>query len=387
MKILAIIHYPFNRNAGAAGVIWRLGQEYEKLGHQVEYYSFDNLPKQLPNLIKRVLFPVFVAYHIRKLAQQQQPIDVVDASTGDTWLWSKIRQNKDYKTPAILVRDHGLEHIEHQEFLKDVKLGKRSMSWKYQLYRGSIRLWEEATALLNADIVMLLNRHALNFAVEKLGLDSKKARLIVNGIPEYLINLPLQPVKEPIRIAQIGTYIPRKGIQYSVPALNKILDRYPEVEVSFFGTECKECLDREQIYRDFDPKFRDRIQVVPRYQHSRLPELLKGHQIKLLSSTSEAFGMALVEGMACGLAPVTTDTPGPMEIVTAGENAIVIPSRDTEAIFEALDLLISDRSYLETLRRSAHQTAQKYSWEQIAKDTVAIYQEALYRERIALKNI
>lgn len=387
MKILAIIHYPFNRNAGAAGVIWRLGQEYEKLGHQVEYYSFDNLPKQLPNLIKRVLFPVFVAYHIRKLAQQQQPIDVVDASTGDTWLWSKIRQNKDYKTPAILVRDHGLEHIEHQEFLKDVKLGKRSMSWKYQLYRGSIRLWEEATALLNADIVMLLNRHALNFAVEKLGLDSKKARLIVNGIPEYLINLPLQPVKEPIRIAQIGTYIPRKGIQYSVPALNKILDRYPEVEVSFFGTECKECLDREQIYRDFDPKFRDRIQVVPRYEHSRLPELLKGHQIKLLSSTSEAFGMALVEGMACGLAPVTTDTPGPMEIVTAGENAMVIPSRDTEAIFEALDLLISDRSYLETLRRSAHQTAQKYSWEQIAKDTIAIYQEALYRERIALKNI
>ena len=385
MKILMIVHYPFNHNAGAAGVIWRLGQEYEKLDHQVEYYSFDNLPQNWPNRVKRVIFPLFVADRIRKLAQQQA-IDVVDASTGDTWLWSKMLQNKHPKNPAIVVRDHGLEHIEHQEFLEDVKLGKRSMSWKYKLYRGSIRLWEEATALHNADRVMLLNRRALNFAVEELGVALNKARLIVNGIPEYLLNLPLEPVKEPIRIAQIGTYIPRKGIQYSTPALNKILERHPQVEVSFFGTECKECSDIEQIYRDFDPKFHNRIQVIPRYEHSSLPELLKDHQIKLLSSTSEAFGMALVEAMACGLAPVTTNTPGPMEIVTEGKNAIVIPSRDTEAIFEALEKLICDRFYLEQLRRNAHKTAQKYSWEKIAKDTLAIYREASYGERIVVKN-
>ncbi len=374
MKILAIVHYPFNHNAGAAGVIWQLGREYEKLGHQVEYYSFDNLPQNWPNRVKRVLFPLFVADRIRKKA-----VDVVDASTGDTWLWSKIFQNKHQKKPAIVVRDHGLEHIEHQEFLEDIERGKRSMSWKYRLYRGSIRLWEEATALRHADMVMLLNDRAVKLAVEKLGVDKNKIRSIVNGIPEYLLNLPLEPVKEPIRIAQIGTYIPRKGIQYSVPALNRILDRHPEVKVSFFGTECLECTDREQIYRDFDPKFRDRIQVVPRYEHSKLPELLKGHQIKLLSSTSEAFGMALVEAMACGLAPITTNTPGPLEIVTDGEDAMVIPSRDAEAIFEALEKLIGDRPYLETLRHQAYQTAQKYSWQKIAKNTVAIYEEALYQ--------
>ena len=377
MKILAIVHYPFNRNAGAAGVIWRLGQEYAKLGHQVEYYSFDNLPQNWPNRLKRVLFPGFVADRIQKLAKEKA-IDVVDASTGDTWFWSKMCDRHQSK-PAIVVRDHGLEHIEHQEFLEDVKLGKRSMSWKYKLYRGSIRLWEEATALRNADLVMLLNRRAVNLAVAELGVEPNKARLIVNGIPEYLLNLPLEAIEEPIRIAQIGTYIPRKGIQYSVPALNRILDRYPEVKVSFFGTECQQCLDPEQIYRDFEPKFRDRIQVVPRYEHSTLPQLLKGHHIKLLASTSEAFGMALVEAMACGLAPVTTNTPGPLEIVTDKQDAIVIPSRDTEAIYRALDRLIGDRPYLEKLRHNAYQTAQKYSWEKIAQQTLAIYQEALYK--------
>ncbi len=379
MKILLIVHYPFNPNAGAAGVTWRLGQEYERLGHQVQYYSFDNLPKQLPNRVKRLLFPGFVARQISKLVRQQA-VDVVDTSTGDTWMWSKIFQNYSPSRPVIVVRDHGLEHIEHLEFLEDVKREKRPMSWKYPLYRGSIRLWEEAASLRQADLVLLLNRQALNHTVEKLGVSPERTRLIANGIPEAFLNLPFESVSTEedsvIQIAQVGTYIPRKGIQYSVPALNRILARYPQVRVSFLGTQCQECPDAEQVYADFEPKVRDRLQVVPRYEHHTLPTLLKGHHIKLFPSTSEGFGMALVEAMACSLAPVTTATPGPMEIVRDGHDAIVIPPRDTEAIEQALERLINDHSYLERLRRNAHATAQKYSWKSIARDTLTSYQQA-----------
>jgi len=64
-----------------------------------------------------------------------------------------------------------------------------------------------------------------------------------------------------IRISLQATYIPRKGIHYGVPALNKILTRYPQVEVSFVGTCCSEA----QVYADFEPSVHDRIRVVPRY--------------------------------------------------------------------------------------------------------------------------
>lgn len=378
MKILLIIHYKFDPNSGAAGVTWKLGQYYQKLGHQIQYYSLDNLPDWLPELAKIFLFPWFVALYIRKLTNCQA-VDVVDSSTGDTWLWSRVGQYFSKNPPIIVVRDHGLDCIEHQEFLKDIQLGKRPMSWKYPLYRGSIRLWEEANSLRYADLVLLLNRPTLRYAVENLGVDKQKTQLIINGIPENFLGLPYQPLNiaqnSTIQIAQIGTYIPRKGIQYSVPALNQILDRYPQVKVTFLGTQCLECPDVEPVYHDFNPELRDRITVIPRYPHEQLPTLLQNHQIKLFPSTCEAFGMALVEAMACGLAPIVTATPGPMEIVTHDYNGIVIPPRNAEAIAVALQQLITNHDYLERLRQNAYATAQKYSWADIAKNTLNWYEE------------
>lgn len=390
MKILLIIHYQFNPDSGAAGVTWKLGQYYQQLGHQVQYYSLDDLPNWLPELVKIILFPWFVAFQIRKLAGQKA-IDVVDSSTGDTWLWSKVGQYISNHYPLIVARDHGLDIIEHQEFLKDVQLNKRPMSWKYPLYRGSIRLWEEATALRHADAVLLLNSPTREYAVQNIGVEKQKTKLIINGIPENFLNLPYEPLdinqKPTIKIAQIGTYIPRKGIQYSVPALNEILTRYPQVQVTFLGTQCLECPDVEQVYADFDTNLRDRITVIPRYPHSELPNYLKGHQIKLFPSTCEAFGMALVEAMACGLAPIVSATPGPMEIVTHGDNGLVIPPRNSSAIVDALDKLITDYEYLENLRHHAYNSAQKYSWLDIAKDTLNLYQNVGANNHSPLKNI
>ena len=96
MKILLTIHHKLDRNAGAPGITWRLGQEYQKLGHEVHYYSFDNLPHNLPELLKSVLFPEFLANHISALSRTQD-IDIVDASTGDAWVWAKIRRTSEDK--------------------------------------------------------------------------------------------------------------------------------------------------------------------------------------------------------------------------------------------------------------------------------------------------
>jgi glycosyltransferase involved in cell wall biosynthesis len=132
---------------------------------------------------------------------------------------------------------------------------------------------------------------------------------------------------------------------------------------------------------------RDQIDVIPRYPHQMLPTLLKGHQIKLFPSISEAFGKALVEAMACGLAPITTATQGPMEIVCDQHDAIVIPSRNNQAIEQALEQLITDLPYLEKLRRNAYATAQRYSWQRIAQDRLSLYQKALHQREYSEKNL
>jgi len=376
MRILLTIHEKLDPDSGSAGSTIKLGQQYKKLGHEVQYYSFNDLPN-LPHKIKSLVFPEFVAAHISMLANKRA-VDIVDASTGDAWLWAKALQNSKRSHPLLITRSHGLEHLHHIDELETARRKKLRLSWKYPLYRGSVRLWEVATSICNADLVYLLNRQEAKFVTEHLGVQPERINIFPNGIPETFLNLPFQPISEAkgsvIRIAQVGTYIPRKGIQYGAPALNRILLRHPQVHISFLGTGRQTI---EDVHADFEPVVRDRVRVVQRYPHEMLPTLLKEHQIKLFPSLSEGFGKSLIEAMACGLAPVTTATAGPMEIVRDGYDAIVVPTHDSQAIEQALERLITDRPYLEQLRHNAHSTAQRYSWQRIAQERLCVYEEAL----------
>ena len=377
MKILLTIHHPLDPNSGAPGSVLKLGQLYQHLGHEVQYLSHDDLPKRLPD----VLFPEFVAAYLHRHNQRHQ-FDVIDASTGDAWVWGTMLRRFAPNQPLLVTRSHGLEHTVHLENLEEAQRGNLPLSWKYPLYRGSVLLWEVATSLRCADRVFLLNHQDQKYAIETLGVQPERIAVTPNGIPDQFLNLPLEPLPldvEKLQIACIGTYIPRKGIHYSVPALNQILDRHPHVSVSFLGTCCPEA----QVHADFDAAVRDRVQVIPRFQHPTLPNLLKGHAIKLFAPLSEGFGKALIEAMACGLAPITTAAAGPLEVVRDGHDAIVIPLRDSAAIERSLERLIGDRPYLEQLRHNAYATAQKYSWLNAAKQRLALYTDAIANRAVS----
>ncbi len=60
-----------------------------------------------------------------------------------------------------------------------------------------------------------------------------------------------------------------------------------------------------------------------------------------------------------------------------GQDAIVVPLRNSEVIEQALERLICDRPYLEQLRHNAYATAQKYSWLNAAKQRLALYTDAI----------
>jgi glycosyltransferase involved in cell wall biosynthesis len=374
MHIMLTIHHKLDLNTGAPGITCQLGHEYQKLGHEISYYSFSDLPSHLSEIAQTILFPVFMANHLFKV-NQQNFIDVIDASTGDAWIWAKLNcNNNDY--PLLITRSHGLEHIMHQEILAEAKQENLQLSWKYPLYHGGFRLWEVATSLREADLALFSNRIDLKYAVERLNVQPQRAATFVNGVPEELIGLPYEatPIDDmdTIRIAQLGSYIPRKGVRYGAQALNQILTRHSQVMISFLGTGCTEA----EVYNDFEPSIRDRVKVIPRYSRDDLPTLLQGHHIKLFPTLSEGFSVALVEAMACGLLPVTTMTPGAMEIVSDKVNGLLIPPRNSQAIVESLERLIYDRTYLEQLRRQSYQTAQNYSWKKIAAINLALYEQA-----------
>ena len=236
----------------------------------------------------------------------------------------------------MAVRSHGLEgRFFWDQAVREAREGGEPLTWLTRVYHGGVRLREVAAALRAADVALFLNEGDRRFAVERLRVDSARAEVVANGLPAALIGRPFEPLgaDEAVRIAQVGTYAERKGVRFGALALDAALRRHPEVSVTFVGAG----RDPEAVHADFGADVRDRVGVIPRYPRGGdLPSLLRGHHVKLFPSLAEGFSVALIEAMACGLAPIASArvaTP----LVRDGENGLLVPQRDPVAIEAAID--------------------------------------------------
>ena len=75
----------------------------------------------------------------------------------------------------------------------------------------------------------------------------------------------------------------------------------------------------------------------------------------LLSSLSEGISNAVLEAMACGLPVVTTNCGGMREAVSDGVEGFVVPTRDPEAMAEALHRLATDRALARAMGRAGRE--------------------------------
>jgi glycosyltransferase involved in cell wall biosynthesis len=117
--------------------------------------------------------------------------------------------------------------------------------------------------------------------------------------------------------------------------------------------------------------------------HDQLPQALNAADVLVLPSVAEAFGLALVEAMACGLPVIACDAHGPSEIVRDGESGWLVAPDDERALEQALVEAVTQPG--ERLRRgqqAATDARQRYGWAAIAAQTAALYDQVIVeRER------
>jgi glycosyltransferase involved in cell wall biosynthesis len=368
VRILLTIHHPLDAGTGAPGVTVALRDAFRAGGADADIASFDDLPARLPEQAKELLFPVYVAW--RALRGRY---DVVDASTGDTWIWNTVRRV--LRRPGLVAsRSHGLAHTFWDAEVREAAEAGRALTLRSRIYHGRVRLAQDAADMRGADVCLFLNAEDRARAVGELGVAPASAHLVRNGIPEALVGLPAPAAAEGApRIACIGSHAPRKGMRQLAAALAPLLRERPDLRVTFLGTRAP----APDVAAGYPPDVREQLDVVESYDRKALPALLEGHRIYVSASLAEGLSLALIEAMACGLAPVVTDLPGTRAVLDGSDAGVRVPARDSEAMRQALAGLLADPERLHGMRLAAHATAQRFSWRLVAAEQLELYRSAL----------
>lgn len=88
-----------------------------------------------------------------------------------------------------------------------------------------------------------------------------------------------------------------------------------------------------------------------------VPQRLLEHQICVLSTHYEGMPLALLEGMAAGCAVVASAVPGVREVLSDGDDGLLVPESDPEALADALQRLLREPEFAATLAANARTAA------------------------------
>ena len=205
-----------------------------------------------------------------------------------------------------------------------------------------------------ADVV-IVNSNLTRDTYAAAGFDTEKVRVIPLGFPPVAPEKLFQP-PEPAKALHVlwaGNFSVSKGAHYLLAALKSPALR-KTLRVTVFG---KQLLPAEAI-----AGFEDVIEFHGTVPHTQLFAIYRRADVLVLPTLSDGFAMVVSEAMSQGLPVITTDWAGAAQFIVPGENGLIVPARDAEALTEALSSCTAHPEQLRAMGATARQTALRWQW-------------------------
>lgn len=208
--------------------------------------------------------------------------------------------------------------------------------------------------------------------LKKRGYRHRHMQLFRRGLrTEHFKPLPVvkSPQSRGHKLLYVGRISKDKNLDFMVDAYRQVRQRHSGVSLTVVGVgpyleELKQsCTDLPDV------TFSGKI------AYNKLPEVYNQHDLFLFPSTTDTFGMVVLEAQACGLPALVSDIGGPREIVRDGQTGYVLKVDSVQGWVLRLDELLADRLNGGNLCRLLGHNARRrvvdnYSWDSILGEMV-----------------
>ena len=108
---------------------------------------------------------------------------------------------------------------------------------------------------------------------------------------------------------------------------------------------------------------------------SDVPQCLAEFEVFCLSSWGEGIGGVVLEAMAAGLPVATASAGGLDEVVKNGRNGLIVPTRDSRALAEAVCRHLRNPDAAQAMAREGHRTAcEEFTVDRMVEKTISLYE-------------
>lgn len=175
------------------------------------------------------------------------------------------------------------------------------------------------------------------------------------------------------RILCVGAFGVRKSQIELVRAFELLRSHCVEAKLVLCGVVAEQAYFNSLKSVVADSTYKDDIEIKENLPFEQLMEEYRNATIFALHSQEESQGIVLAEAMAMGLPIVSTRVGGIPYVVEDGVSGILTEYGDVVATTEALGKLLTDNELREKMSIAAQQSAEKYRWENIAREIVNLY--------------
>jgi glycosyltransferase involved in cell wall biosynthesis len=378
LKILMGAGVPRRREGGVATIIYNLGHELERLGHEVTYVFLDDLV--LPGTVSPRFMELVFSYRLaRYIAKNRDKFSLVNLHAPCGMMYGLRRRwgNREGWPPYVMTL-HGLEERRVHVMSREAAKGRAwTFGWKNRMWHRFYHFPRFRWAIRTADGAHAYSRDVWNCLVLNYNLDDDRVRYIANGVEQRFFASRQYGVNGKVRLLYAGTWLDQRGIFYIRDALRSLAARKLAFSITFAGPG----VPAPEISRFFGAELKEQVIVRDTVPADRMQELYAEHDIFVFPSLMEGLPSVLLEAMANGMPVITTETCGMPDVVEDGFNGLLIPPADAGALEEAIMRLAGSEDLRGRLGRAARESMQHYTWERAGRQLEALFCGVLTQER------